>query len=136
MNPPHRIHLGNAWEPVPAVAVPGRRAGWRRRFGRPAGLEPGTSVWLVIEHPAACAVVFNGRELPPAAAGCDYRHEVGGRIGLRNDLLLEPVVALDRAVRDAVPTAVGSGRVPLPAACGRVWLEIDETAGDNGADRS
>lgn len=129
MHPAHRIHLGNAWEPVPAAALPGRRSGWRRRFGRPAGLEKGTAVWLVIERPAACALVLNGRDLPPAAAGSDYRHEIGDRIGPRNELLLEP------SAPDATSAHVGSARLPLPAACGRVWLEIDEPADEKSAER-
>jgi len=40
----HAIHLGTAWEP-PAAAMPA----WVRRFGRPAGVEPGDRLLLVCE---------------------------------------------------------------------------------------
>lgn len=124
MHPLHRIHLGNAWEPPATDAGPGVRTAWRRRFGRPSGLGVGTAVWLVIERPTACSLVLNGRPLPPPTAGCDYRHEVGGQIGPRNELLLSPAVT---GAADARPPA-GAGRLPLPAVCGGVWLEIDESA--------
>ncbi len=42
--PRHAIHLGTAWEP-PSAAVPA----WVRRFGRPAGIEPGDRLLLVCE---------------------------------------------------------------------------------------
>jgi|LakMenEpi03Aug12_release.lakeMendotaPanAssembly.Ray.scaffolds.fasta_scaffold13076_1 hypothetical protein len=120
MNTPHRIHLGSAWEPVAAGGGAGIRAVWRRRFGRPSGLDAGTGVWLVIEQPAACAVVLNGHVLPAAAAGAEYRQEVAGLLALRNELLVTPAAA----TASAGPTTTTGGREPLPAACGSVWLEI------------
>ena len=118
MEPVHRIHLGNAWEPP----APGAGGGWRRHFGLPSGLGPGTQVWLVIEQPMTCGVVLNAHALPAAVAGAEYRHEVGGLLAQRNELVLLPW-AMPAATETA---ATERGRQPLPAVCGRVWLEIAE----------
>lgn len=120
MNPTHRIHLGNAWEPVLAggVATP---TAWRRRFGRPSGLGRAVRVWLVIERPTTCGVTLNGRSLPAGVAGAQYRHEIGSLLAARNELLVEP------AATAGATTVADRSRAPLPADCGRVWLEIDES---------
>lgn len=127
----HRIHLGNAWEPVVADAQAGVRAGWRRRFGLPSGLETGTAVWLVIEQPATGGVFLNGRELPASAGGADYRHEVGGMLAIRNELLLAP----GTTVADT-PARPGGSRLSLPASCGRVCLEIVPVARESDSHRA
>jgi hypothetical protein len=122
----HRIHLGNAWEPP----TPGDGGGWRRHFGLPSGLGPGTRVWLVIEQPMACGVVLNAHALPAAVAGAEYRHEVGGLLAQRNELVLLPAEdewGRERIVlHNPLPSPI-TVRQPLPRACGRVWLEITAT---------
>jgi len=122
---PHPINLSTAWEPPDPAAD---RAAWTRHFGLPAGIEPGVRVRLVVEASAGCEVVFAGESLATLAAGEVCRHDVTGRLGPRNELVLLP--------RDGRPSEVGSrlghGRLPLPATLGRVRLEI-EPAGDGPA---
>lgn len=118
MSENHVINLTSAWEPPDPAA--GREA-WTRRFGMPSGIEPGDRVWLVIEAAAGCAVELGGEPLPTAVAGGPARHDVTGRLGPRNELLLVPAaVGLPEVGRRPTP-----GRVPLPAALGRVRLEIE-----------
>lgn len=116
----HRIHLGNAWEPPAA----GGGGGWRRHFGLPTGIGPGTRVWLVIEQPAACAVVLNAHVLPTPVAGIDYRHEVGGLLARRNELVL----VFGAAAAATTAMTADRGRRPLPDDRGRVGLEIADPA--------
>jgi len=111
----HAINLANAWE-VEAGGTAGGGA-WVRRFGRPTGLGAGDAVWLVIDGPAACTLSLNGASLPAASAGVDWRVEITALVRERNLLLLVP--------QDRTAGAVAAaGRVPLPAALGRVRLEI------------
>jgi len=119
----HAIHLGNAWDRDPAAArTPAH--GWRRRFGRPAGLAPGDRVFLVVERPAlSSAASLNGRELPAIAAGTPrWTCDVTTLLLDRNDLIL----AADTPAGGS--TAAGGGgphdREPLPAAFGGVGLAI------------
>ena len=118
---PHVINLSTAWEP-PDPATGG--IAWTRRFGMPAGVEPGDRVWLVIEPAMDCALALGGEPLPPVVAGRPWRHDVTGRLGPRNELLLEP--AATSADEPARPAA--HGRRPLPAAVGSVRLEIESVA--------
>ncbi len=118
MNGNHVINLSTAWEPPDLAA--GREA-WVRRFGMPAGIEPGDRVWLVIEAALGCDLALGGEPLPAAVAGRPWRHDVTGRLGPRNELLLIPAAA-------DVPEPAGRpahGRLPLPAAIGSVRLEIE-----------
>lgn len=116
--PRHAIHLGTAWEP-PADDVPA----WVRRFGRPAGIEPGDRVLLVCEHsePASSwtLATLNGhrlewREVSPGMLEC----EVTGLLGARNHLVVPGgrVAGGD----DARPGRRGA----LPEAWGRLSLVI------------
>lgn len=115
MSGSHSIHLGNAWEVEPGDA---RQAfAWVRRFGRPAGLGDTDAVWLVIDAPADAAVTLNGAALPATAAAAAYRANVTSLLRERNLLVLVPRLAVATA---APPRARG----PLPAALGRVRLEI------------
>jgi hypothetical protein len=111
----HAINLGNAWESEPGDD--GHAAEWVRRFGRPTGLEPGDSLWLVIEEPAACTLVFNGARLPESGPGAEYRIEITPLVRDRNLLVLVPHDG-------AAVGAAAVGRVPLPTPLGRVRLEI------------
>ncbi len=114
----HVINLSTAWEPPDPAA--GRDA-WTRRFGMPAGIEPGDRVWLVIEPATGCSLALGGEPLPPAVAGRPWRHDVTGRLGPRNELVLIPASALAPAPAGR-PT---HGRLPLPAAIGSARLEIE-----------
>ena len=120
---PHRhcIDLTNAWEPPQADSRPG----WTRRFGRPAGLGSGERVWLVIEQPRMRTVALNDTALPVADdGGFVWRGEITRLLLVRNLLAIVP------EVEDAVAAApvAGHGRRPLPAACGRVRLEIESAS--------
>lgn len=115
MSAGHAINLGNAWEVEPGDD--GHAPEWVRRFGRPTGLEPGDSLWLVIDEPAACTLVLNGTRLPESGPGAAYRVEITPLVRDRNLLVLVP------HGRVAVGGPVAS-RVPLPPPLGRVRLEI------------
>jgi hypothetical protein len=115
MSGSHSIHLGNAWEFEPGDA--GHAAEWVRRFGRPAGLGDTDAVWLVIDVPADAAVTLNGAALPATAAAAAYRVNVTPILRERNLLVLVPRIAVATA-------APHPARGPLPAALGRVSLEI------------
>ncbi len=110
----HAINLGNAWEAEPGDD--GHAAAWVRRFGRPTGLEPGDTVWLVIEEPVACTLVLNGARLPDGLPGAAYRVEITPRLRDRNLLVLVPPAG--------GAAAAGAGRVPLPDSLGRMRLEL------------
>lgn len=118
----HVINLATAWEPPDPAAG---RGAWTRRFGMPAGIEPGDRVWLVIEAAASCGATLAGTPLPRVVAGLPWRQDVTARLGLRNELVLIPAAAIvpESSVRAA------HGRRPLPAAIGSVRLEIEPGAG-------
>ena len=121
----HVINLSTAWEPPdPAVG----RAAWVRRFGMPAGIEPGDRVWLVVEPAAACEVRLGGEPLPAVVAGERRRHDITAALRDRNELAL----AAPTAGPPPVVTAV-HGRCDLPATIGRVWLAIEPAARDPAA---
>jgi len=115
----HFINLSSAWEP--GQAHPGR-AVWVRRFGTPAGLEPGDRVWLVVESPTGCSLQFAGGPLPSVGAGERRRLEVTAILVPRNELVLTA------ACDDRPPEGLPAGRRDLPATIGRVWLEIEPVA--------
>jgi hypothetical protein len=115
MSGSHSINLGNAWEVEPGDA--GQAFAWVRRFGRPTGLGGTDAVWLVIDAPADAAVTLNGAALPATTTAATYRANVTPLLRERNLLVLVPRLAVATA---ALPSARG----PLPAALGRVRLEI------------
>jgi hypothetical protein len=125
MSGSHVINLSTAWDPPEPAA--GREA-WTRRFGMPAGIEPGDQVFLVIEAAATCGATLAGAPLPSVVAGLSWRQDVTERLGPRNELVLIPAAALvpESSVRAA------HGRRPLPAAIGSVRLEIEPGAGGRG----
>lgn len=107
----HRIRLQAAWDRCP------RGATWTRSFGRPSGVGPEDRVWLVVERPAACALMLNGRELPAVFPGtASWRHHVTADLRERNEL------RLDAGTTVAVAAA---GRQPLPESLGIVRLEVE-----------
>ncbi|MEI6257056.1 MAG: hypothetical protein WCQ77_10480 [Planctomycetota bacterium] len=118
----HSIRLGAAWEsPSPAI--------WRRRFGRPAGLEAGDLVVLVVSQPfVAVEITVNDARLPPLEAGAPgWSCDITPLLLDRNEL----VIVLSQkaghwAARDR------HGRSELPVAIGIVTLEI--VAGDHGGE--
>jgi hypothetical protein len=114
---PHRIRLQSVWDP-PRSGV----QAWRRHFGRPAGIEPGIRVTLVLEEPAVASLLLNGAALPlPATAGSRWTHDVTELLADRNELLLVPATGEEVGARQA---ANAHGRRPLPLTLGRVFLEI------------
>lgn len=115
----HHIRLQAAWDRCP------HGASWTRSFGRPSGVGPDDRVWLVVERPAARAVVLNGRELAIVSAGAAaWRHHVTADLRERNELRLDV----------APPVAVGAaGRQPLPESLGIVRLEIESGGGHAGS---
>lgn len=123
MSHPHVINLSTAWEPPDPGA--GRDA-WVRRFGMPAGLEPGDRIWLVIEATAGCEPRLAGAGLPRVVAGQPWRHDVTQRLGPRNELVLALVDS--GVMEDGLVPA--HGRLPLPGAIGSVRLEIESGAVD------
>lgn len=117
---PHQIRLQSVWDPP-------RFGGdaWRRQFGRPAGMEPGIRVILVVHEPAVASLSLNGMALPiPATAGSRWSQDVTELLRDRNELVLMP--ATTAATREP-PNA--HGRLSLPAVVGRVFLEILTPAG-------
>ena len=119
---PHQIRLQSVWDPP-------RFGGdaWRRQFGRPAGIEPGIRVLLVVVEPALAAVTLNDIALPvPASPGSRWSQDVTELLRDRNELVLMPA-ATTAAATSEPPNA--HGRLSLPAPVGRVFLEILTPAG-------
>lgn len=124
----HSINLGTAWEPPTPVQAAGGVL-WTRRFGRPAGLEAGDRVFLVVSRPTVAAeMVVNAVRLPPLSAGAArWAQDITPLLRDRNELLVT-----------VAATAVGgsaqelTGRVSLPSAIGTIALEI--VAADGVAD--
>ena len=111
----HAINLSTAWGPPPEEAE-----AWVRRFGRPAGIEPGDVVWLVVESESGCRLGLNGLALPSVAPGGELRHEVTHLLLPRNELELAP----GNAVVAAAARTSRVGRCPLPAVIASVRLEV------------
>ena len=130
----HEIHLGAAWEPPAPAAADGRRV-WTRRFGRPAGLEPGDRVLLVVTGPAVAAeIAVNAVRLPPLLAGTHrWAEDITPLLRDRNEVSVSVTAAVDVTAAIAVTAASTiehvpgrgpHGRGPLPSAIGIVALEI------------
>ena len=117
----HVINLSTAWQPPAPRAG---RAVWIRRFGMPAGIEPGDRVWLVVEPATACELTLGGEPLPGVVAGRGWRHDVTAMLRERNELAVAAAVAGPPPVVTA-----RHGRSDLPATLGRVWLEIEPASG-------
>jgi hypothetical protein len=116
--PRHTIHLGSAWE----APDPGGAAGWRRRFGRPTGLEPRDRVLLVCDRPAADVpwrrLEFNGVALAPVdVRAARWACDVTAVLRDRNEILLVPEVDDDSRSEAQL-------RASLPSAWGRISIEI------------
>lgn len=131
----HRIDLTSAWEP----AGPNT---WKRRFGRPSGLEPEDRVWLVLESPPSAGrsaggdsdaagravedVSLNGL---PLAAFEDRALVDASRRRVDVSLLLRPrnelVLSCAGAGGGCGAVPADAVRQPLPDGCGRVILEIE-----------
>jgi len=135
----HTIRLNAVWEPpdLPAAHTPtGGGPVWRRRFGRPTGLEGGLRVLLVVEAPASIpgqspfdlglpvSLVLNGTPLSRPADGLrSWITDITPLLAHRNELLLTPAVA--GWPPGGSPIAVNlHGRCDLPVECGRVSLQI------------
>lgn len=115
--PRHAIHLGTAWEP-PAAGI----AAWVRRFGRPAGVEPGDRLLLVCEAAILAdawpAATLNDLPLVWREAGPgSFESDVTKLLHLRNTL----VVPGAAAAADGDPA---EHRAALPEAWGRLSLVI------------
>ncbi|MFM8413092.1 MAG: hypothetical protein ACKOCX_00030 [Planctomycetota bacterium] len=124
----HVINLSTAWQPPDPAAG---RAEWIRRFGMPAGIEPGDRVWLVVEPATDCELRLGGERLPAAVAGRRWRHDLTAVLRERNELALAAPVAGPPPVVTAA-----HGRSDLPATIGRAWLEIEPAAGGPAAARA
>ena len=142
----HTIRLNAVWEPPDLSAGPtptGGVAVWRRRFGRPTGLEGGLRVLLVVESPPSVpgqspadlalpvSLVLNGTPLlRPTGGARSWITDITPLLAHRNELLLSPAAA--RCPPDSIPIATNlHGRCDLPAECGRVSLQIVK-AGSSG----
>lgn len=116
--PRHAIHLGTAWEP-PTAALPG----WVRRFGRPAGVEPGDRVLLVCEAAdiadAWRAATLNDQPVAWREAGLgSFDSDVTALLLPRNTLVV-PEGRLEASDGDRAER-----RSALPTAWGRLSLVI------------
>ncbi len=105
----HSINLAGAWE-----ADRGGTA-WRRRFGRPSGLEQTDAVRLVWAAPPRAAVMLNGVALPRLEPGRPWAPRVTHLLEDRNELVL---------TCDAPPLNGEAVRATLPEPLGRPALEI------------
>jgi len=85
MSQPHVIRLREPWESAPSAdddAVV-----WRRRFGRPTGLEGGERVWLCIRCASELlAVHLNDIEQLGESCGELWRVDVTAQLAVRNVL--------------------------------------------------
>jgi len=108
---PHRIRLRKPWKYEACEA----EARWRRRFGRPTGLGPDTTVSLVVENAAApLHIRLNGELL-----GRVSRQGEAGRFVVTNRLLLQNELAI--LTDEALPASHGIDPLSPPA---DVCLEI------------
>ncbi len=117
----HQINLSTAWQPPSGAA-----GAWVRRFGRPAGLEAGDRVWLVVTGAGAAGLELNRVPLAVAgAANSCSRHDITPLLGERNELVLMPSgePAEPGGDRPAGPPPA-RGHRPLDPRHGTLHLEI------------
>ncbi|MGO8745346.1 MAG: hypothetical protein ACLQNE_05100 [Thermoguttaceae bacterium] len=113
----HRIRLRGPWscDPAPEGIC------WRRRFGRPTGLQPQQSVWIVVEGIVQeGSVALNGRILGRLGVPGNEplaRFEVSGSLLPRNELWIR--------LENGSANGPGQGGDLGPA--GEIRLEIQET---------
>jgi len=150
----HTIDLTNAWQP-PDAADP---TCWTRLFGLPSGLEPGDRVWLAIDDGRGLRLTLNDVSLAMARGSgrrtaeitaemtAEITAEITAWLEPRNRLVLRPADGETPLPPDPAggepsggkgqasgglcerkPRAT-HGRCPLPAAYGRVRLEIEARA--------
>jgi len=135
----HTIRLHAVWEPPDLSAAPAPSGGgpaWRRRFGRPTGLEGGLRVLLVVEAPPPVpgqslsdlglplCLVLNGTPLSRPADGVrSWITDITSLLAQRNELLLTPAAAGWPPGSSPIATNL-QGRCDLPVECGRVSLQI------------
>lgn len=114
----HAIHLGAAWEAPGPYAVGGTI--WRRRFGRPTGVEPADRLLLVVaDRGVESRIRLNGVWLPPLPAGAGrWEEDVTPLLRDRNEL------ELVMAAPSPAGSTAGPHRWQLPAEVGRLTLEI------------
>ncbi len=112
MNAPHRIRLRRPWQ----CRLQGDRVLWSRRFGRPTGLEPGDTVWIVVEQcPAAGALLLNGRPIGQLSSGtAESRFEVTALVEPRNEMVLDLAAVFpdSSAAPDSPPGVVSLEVIP------------------------
>ena len=153
----HTIDLSNAWQPPD----PGTPTGWSRSFGRPAELDPGERVWLVLDAGRDCSLILNGSALAPVAGPQGRSAEITGLLASRNRLLLVPAdgetpLPPDSSRGDSAGglrgdsagglrgdsagglrgTRAAHGRCPLPAAYGRIRLEFEPRIAGHRSDET
>ena len=118
-----RIVMPAHWGPTLGADFRGR-VSYRRRFGRPTGLDAADRVDLVIDRVDAfgCAAL-NGQELGEIAAGGHvWRCDITARLRPRNELVVE--VELPQLAAGS-PSPARPGREDLPGGLvGEVRLEI------------
>lgn len=151
--PRHTIDLTNAWQPPDAADA----TCWTRLFGLPSGLEPGDRVWLTIDDGRGLRLTLNDVSLAMARASgrrtAEITVEITAWLEPRNRLVLRPAAGETPLPPDPAGgepsggkgqvsggTGQGSGglrareprathgRCRLPAAYGRVRLEIETPA--------
>lgn len=85
MSQPHVIRLREPWECAPAAHD--KAVVWRRRFGRPTGLNGGERVWLCIRCASELlAVHLNDVEQLGESCGELWRVDITAQLAVRNVL--------------------------------------------------
>lgn len=102
----HRIRLRDPWR----CELADPAALWRRKFGRPAGLDPETEVWLVVENARGpLSVRLNGELLGRVCGqGGSGRFQVADRLLARNEVAIvaESLSATAEAIEPRPPADV------------------------------
>jgi hypothetical protein len=106
----HRIRLKRPWlqESDESKTV------WRRRFGRPSGLQPADRVFLVVDCPLSATIMLNAQALGRVEANVPGRYDVTPMLRPRNEIVLS-------SEGPAIPAREES---PPDAPPGEICLEI------------